>query len=294
MKFIYRSLYLSVLTVGLWTCAQPPPAPTPLNTAAIPYSTPTAVPATAAPVPQSPTPERPACLDQPGILETIKLEDIQELIVYLPPCYQEDINQRYPVLYLLHGQTYTADQWVRLGAPAAADRLITAEELTPFLIVFPDDRYWNLSIGSGFGQRFLDRIIPYVDEHYRTIPEREQRALGGMSRGGGWVTHLGLTRWELFGALGLHSPAIFQADRPVLDDMIRAIPQDQWPRLWVDIGDNDSEGGYALVLGNLLTANGIPHEWRLYAGAHDEAYWGAHVEEYLRWYIEDWNQSPSE
>jgi enterochelin esterase-like enzyme len=84
-----------------------------------------------------------------GVLETTKPP--QQYLIYLPQCYDELSSKRYPVLYLLHGQTYTDDQWVRMGAATAADSLIHSGRAADFLIVFPDDRYWNLPPGDGFG-----------------------------------------------------------------------------------------------------------------------------------------------
>jgi enterochelin esterase-like enzyme len=224
-------------------------------------------------------------LDQGVVQETVPP---QEFSIYLPPCYDEMPDQRYPVLYLLHGQTYTNDQWVRLGAVETANELILSGEAKPFLIIFPDDRYWNVPAGPGFGGRLVDYLIPYVDENYRTIDDREYRALGGMSRGAGWTLRLGLQRWDLFGTLGLHSMAAFGEDRPFLEAWLEAVPPESWPNIFMDVGESDTELGFASRFEELLTDDGIPHEWHLYPGAHDEAYWAAHVEEYLRWYSSVW------
>jgi enterochelin esterase-like enzyme len=212
----------------------------------------------------------------------------QEYLVYLPPCYDVLTGVRYPVLYLLHGQTYTFDQWVRLGAVQTADRLILSGEAPPFIIVLPDDRYWNLPAGPGFGDRLIGQIIPQIDGTYRTLTGREQRALGGLSRGGGWTVRLGLTHWEMFGALGLHSPVVFSRDASVIGRWIAAIPPGSFPRLWLDIGDQDRELGQARLLEESLAGHSILHEWHLYSGDHSEVYWGRHVEEYLRWYAQGW------
>ncbi len=157
----------------------------------------------------------------------------QEYFIYLPPCYAEKIETRYPVLYLLHGQTYTADQWIRLGAVDVLDNLILSGETRPFIIVFPDDRYWNLPPGAGFGARLVDDLIPFIDSTYRTLPDRNHRAIGGMSRGAGWALRLGLSRWDLFSVIGLHSLAVLQSDRSQLADWIAVIPPAQAPSsLW--------------------------------------------------------------
>jgi enterochelin esterase-like enzyme len=233
------------------------------------------------------------CLTEPGSVTRVELQNgkpPQEFLIYLPPCYDDEPDRRYPVLYLLHGQTYRDDQWVNLGAPVAADHLIHAGEAPPFIVVFPDDRYWNLPPGPGFGDRLINEIIPYIDKTYRTRADREQRALGGLSRGGGWAVHYALTRHDLFGIVGLHSPAVFLDDGAILERLVPEVPASEWPRLWLDAGDRDSELGTIRKLEALLTYNDVPHEWHIYAGDHTEAYWQAHVVEYLWWYAEGFKQ----
>jgi enterochelin esterase-like enzyme len=220
-----------------------------------------------------------------GALDTSK--PAQQFLIYLPRCYDEMTTMHYPVLYLLHGQTYIDDQWVRLGAAAAADDLIHSGQASPFIMVFPDDRYWNLPPGSGFGDRLINDVIPYMDRNFRTIPDPSQRALGGLSRGGGWAIHMALTEYQMFGIIGLHSPVIFEQDAAVLERLIRAVPSDSWPHLWIDAGDGDGELGNIRMFESLLTAYEVPHEWRLYTGDHTEKYWHAHITEYLQWYAQE-------
>jgi len=286
MKYLRRILPLIPLLTGLWACA-PVNEPTPTPTS-IPTSAATLTPA---PPTQTPAPTPLTCLTQPGHLEGGTVQQTkppQEYLIYLPPCYYEKTDVRYPVLYLLHGQTYTDDQWVRLGAVGVMDRLLLNDEAPPFIIVFPDDRYWNVQAGPGFGQRLVYYLVPYIDQNYRTLADRNHRAIGGMSRGAGWALRLGLERWQLFGTLGLHSLAVFADDRPFLEDWLEAIPPESWPNIFMDVGESDTELGFNSLFEASLTKFGIPHEWHLYPGAHDELYWQAHVEEYLRWYAEIW------
>jgi enterochelin esterase-like enzyme len=70
--------------------------------------------------------------------------------------------------------------------------------------------------------------------------------------------------------------------------MLAPIPPESWPNIFMDMGENDQELGFNSQFEDTLIEMGIPHEWHLYPGAHDEAYWGAHVEEYLRWYASVW------
>jgi len=214
----------------------------------------------------------------------------QEYLIYLPPCYDEQTDRQYPVLYLLHGQTFTSDQWIRLGASDALDRLVLAGEARPFIIVFPDDRYWNLAAGSGFGDRLVDALIPHIDQTYRSIPDRDRRAIGGMSRGAGWALDLGLSHWDLFSIIGLHSLAVFQEDGSRIEKWLKDIPPSSYPTIFMDIGDNDPELAEAQRVESQFNVYGVPHEWRLYNGAHSEAYWSAHVGEYIEWYASQWNK----
>ncbi|HUE99806.1 MAG TPA: alpha/beta hydrolase-fold protein [Anaerolineales bacterium] len=282
---------LLLLPACLYACSplsQPVPTVTPFPPTSSPI--PQATPASA-PVPTS-TITPLACLTNPGRVEEGSLDSTnpaQEFRIYLPPCYDEKTDQRYPVLYLLHGQTYTDDQWIRLGAVDAIDHLILSGESIPFIIAFPDDRYWNLPPGPGFGQRLVDELIPYIDSTYRTFPDRNHRAIGGMSRGAGWALRLGLTHWDLFGTIGLHSLAVLQKDASRITDWLADIPPPSRPRVFMDIGDNDPELTMAGRVESDFNDFGLPHEWHLYSGAHTEEYWSAHVEEYMQWYAAGWN-----
>jgi enterochelin esterase-like enzyme len=282
--------FLALLTIATACSPSTPAIPTPANPAPdaspVPQATPT--------IEVLPTFTPQACLSQAGRLEQGSFDSFrptQKFRVYLPPCYDEKPDERYPVLYLLHGQTYTDEQWPRLGAAQAADELIQSGEARPFIMVFPDDRYWNLAAGPGFGERLVEDVIPYIDATYRTIPSRNYRAIGGLSRGAGWSLRLGLTEWQLFGTIGLHSLAVLQKDGSRIDAWMAGIPSTQRPRIYMDIGDHDPELAMAQRIEAQLNADGLQHEWHLYSGDHTEDYWSAHVEEYIRWYAEAWNNS---
>jgi enterochelin esterase-like enzyme len=241
----------------------------------------------------SPTPL--ACQETIGRIEDRQLEsdlldDPLEYLVYLPPCYTEQLDSHYPVLYLFHGQTYSNQHWIDLGAAGIADRLISSGELASFIMVFPYDRdHYDPPPENSFGQAVILDLIPAIDQAFRTIPTRSARAIGGISRGGNWAAHLGLQHPELFSAVGLHSTPIFSTDtNKEIDEWIKAIPINEFPRMFLDIGENDRWLGFTLVFEELLNSASIPHEWHLYPGYHEDAYWAAHLEEYIRWYARDW------
>ena len=254
---------------------------------ATPFLSATPTESTPALVESSPTPS--GCVEQRGQVEKIAFDSVAlpQFHIYIPACYGTDTETHYPVLYLLHGAGFEDDQWIRLGAAETADNLIAAGEIPAYLIVMPYDKYSTRSVDKdNFGDVFVDELIPYVDENYRTIADTKHRAIGGLSRGGGWAIRYGLTHWELFSAIGGHSAAIFYSDGSKLEDWLSEIPRDSFPQIYLDAGDNDQALSIVFSFVDLLAEMGVPHEWRLYAGLHDEAYWGAHVEEYLCWYGE--------
>lgn len=256
-----------------------PPSP------AVPTPSPFLQTATAAPV----------CTESTGRYELHNLQ-VPELTyplslrVYLPPCYDANPSQHYPVLYLFHGFRYTDDQWQRLGVGETLENLLAAGELPPFIIVMPLDREGTEPDENPMDRLFIQKIIPMVDDTYRTLAERRYRAVGGLSRGAGWAVHFGLQNWETFGSVGAHSLALFWYDSRRIDQMVDAIPPDELPRFYLDMGRSDKqldETLYSFL--EVLDQRNVPHEWHLFRGYHDEAYWSSHLEYYIRWYSANWS-----
>jgi enterochelin esterase-like enzyme len=235
------------------------------------------------------------CTEKAG---TIKIESLRsphltlpmEYRVYLPPCYEQQPTKRFPVLYLFHGSNYNDDQWDRLGVDETANRLIAQGEISPLIIVMPRDRNWADPTEDLFGRVVIEELIPLIDHNFRTLTERKYRAVGGLSRGAGWAVHLGLSHWELFGALGGHSLPVFWSDTTKIRGWLAEIPRPSLPRIYLDIGDKDRPPimASAVWFEELLTQYGIPHEWYLFPGYHEEAYWQKHLPQYLRWYNAGW------
>ena len=272
-------------TVAASPTATPPPTATPL---------PTASPTPAA----SPTPTQPACWQEGGKIRSAELPSKflpypMPVLVYLPPCYDLQPLRHYPVLYLIHGQNFNERQWVNLGATRVADRLIAAGEAPPFIIVMPGERSWEEPADTGWDEAFLQVLMPWVESNFRTFHDRRYRAVGGLSRGAAWAIHFGLSRWDLFGSIGGHSPPVFWEDVPYVKTWLARIPDGQWPRIYLDIGRGDQAQilSSAHWFEDLLTQNNYPHEWHLNLGLHNEDYWRAHTEEYIRWYAAGWPQT---
>lgn len=124
------------------------------------------------------------------------LGELRTMLVYTPAEYDDNIQQRYPVLYLVSGTTDTEETWYKAGrANFILDNLIHEGKATPMIVVMP---YGNMNTGNPrpssdaatrcyeiFSQEMQQCVMPYVERHYRTLADREHRAIAGFSRGGG-------------------------------------------------------------------------------------------------------------
>lgn len=225
-------------------------------------------------------------------IESQKLKNPLKFRVYLPPCYNANIETGYPILILLHGQGYNDDQWDRLGADEIADDLINSG-CHPFIMVMPWEEFnlvdpWQ----SGFDNAIIDELLPWLDENLATCRKRECRAIGGISRGGAWSIRIGLMHWEYFGSIAAHSFPPFKNDIYLLPDWLRVFPSNQRPRIYVDIGTYDRYQKAANEFQMAFVTYRLPYEWHFFEGMHDEAYWSAHVGDYLEWYVKPWNDQP--
>ena len=140
--------------------------------------------------------------------------------VYTPPDYDTNIKARYPVLYLQHGAGESERGWTNQGrANFILDNLIAAGSAKPMIVVMENGmvaaKPGEPGRGRGneaFGDVVMDDLIPMADATYRTIPDREHRAIAGLSMGGGQALQIGLTRLDAFAYIGSFSGAIRNFD----------------------------------------------------------------------------------
>jgi len=141
----------------------------------------------------------------------------KQLHVYLPPGYDAGGDTRYPVLYLNHGGGENDSHWTATDPRAGGfahlilDNLIAAGKARPMIIVMPNTSGLVSGTPPKLGEddactrEYLQDILPFVDGHYRTRPNRESRAVAGLSMGGFVVLNTGLTHLETFGELYVFS-----------------------------------------------------------------------------------------
>ncbi len=238
-----------------------------------------------------------------------KTGETRKLFVYTPPGYDHSTS-RFPVLYLQHGFGEDEAGWSDQGHENfILDNLIAAHRAKPMIVVnangmtgvpspppqsahhegkgpassnaiarfFMDERYAELD------DIVLNELIPFIDANYRTIPDREHRALAGLSMGGSQALRIGFHHLDQFAYLGAFSPAIEITDTKKDYDGALADPDSLNRRLrllWIGIGRDDFLYGPVNESHEALARAGIRHEWVESSGAHVWTVWRKYLADF--------------
>ena len=145
---------------------------------------------------------------------------LRHVFVYTPPQYDADYTTRYPVLYLQHGYTENETGWSRQGRCGfIMDNLIADGKSLPFIIVMENGEISHRADNAGFGtlmnnantlfpKILIEDVIPYIDSHFRTIPDAAHRALAGLSMGGMQTRSISLNFPGVFSHIGIFSGGV--------------------------------------------------------------------------------------
>ena len=243
--------------------------------------------------------------------------------VYLPPGYDSG-DDRYPVVYLLHGRGDTSAAWPRVASDL--DELINAGDLQPIIAVMPDapwndrgswytDSLYTGDAASGPGVKVETALavdlVDHIDETFRTVDDREARAVGGYSMGGAGALRFALAHQADFSAGMVLSPAVYTPEPPA-DSSVRdygayglgdelfdaarytelsypaalgsldpglpvhlfiAVGDDEWPNPDPAEARNDIDFESAQLYNTARRAAGVTAELRIMNGGHDWDVW---------------------
>ncbi|GAB3995176.1 esterase family protein [Spirosoma daeguense] len=187
------------------------------------------------------------------------------VVVYTPPGYDKNTSQKYPVYYLISGTTDTEETFFKVGKTNwILDNLIADGKAKPMIIVMP---YGNIAAriseqkggakpadptvrdgddavkrANAFGDDLVGNVIPYVEKNYRTLPNRENRAIGGFSRGGGQTLRTGFGHMDKFAWVCAYSSYLSPQEMEKSFPQIVGKPNEtnkQLKLLWVSVGSDD-------------------------------------------------------
>lgn len=184
-------------------------------------------------------------------------------IVYTPPMYDQNKDKKYPVFYLISGTTDTEEVYFKVGrVNFILDNLIAQGKAKEMIVVLP---YGNPSLllpesaprpsGDMFGNDLIKDLMPFVEKNYRTLNDRENRAIGGFSRGGNQGLGLGLNNLDKFSYLCSYSSYTSTAIKDVYDDAAKT--NSLINLFWLGVGTDDFLYGGAKDYMDFLDSKGI-------------------------------------
>ena len=221
----------------------------------------------------------------------------RRMYVYTPPGY-ETSNEKYPVLYLLHGGGGDEEAWTSLGrANYILDNLIAAGKAKPMIVVMTNGNAYqtsSLKNASGvemitretigkytgmFEQSLVKDVVPFVEKTYRVKANKDNRAIAGLSMGGGHTVTTTIEFPDVFGYVGVYSSGI---DNP------EAYPESKFINLkksgvnkyWVACGKDDFVKEYSKLLRDMLDKVGLEYEFYESEGGHTWANWRTYLSMY--------------
>jgi putative tributyrin esterase len=227
------------------------------------------------------------------------LRRVNAIYVYTPPGYERS-EQRYPVVYLLHGCPGQGMDWfIKAHAHETADKLILSKQIQPVILVSFDgfgpggprdhSEFLNSVHGTVMVEDYVaDELPRFIDSVYRTIPSPDARALVGLSSGGYGAVNLGTKHQDTYRVLASHSgyfdPVL---ERRYIERMLgpegplwdQNNPHEQvgkWRtdpdlHIYMDCGSSDELFDDNKRLDKELADNGIKHVFHATQGGH---YWG--------------------
>lgn len=193
-----------------------------------------------------------------------KLNNNRDIYIYLPPNYDKDKNKYYPVLYMHDGQnlfytskSFTGSSW---NMKTTTDRLINERKIEEIIIVgisntqdrwseythymsqvmvLEDDAIEKVELdwevkGILYEDFLINDLKPYIDEHFRTLKDKENTALMGSSMGGLVTFNIGFRHPEVFSKLGIMSPAFHWSNSKTFN--IKHEPL----KIWMDAGEYEN------------------------------------------------------
>jgi enterochelin esterase family protein len=236
--------------------------------------------------------------------------------IYTPPGY--DSGKDYPVLYLLHGAGDVESGWVLIGrANLILDNLVAEKKAKPMVVVMPlghtIQSFWTgpakalpnemaaafakggldavlfaLMAGDGkgglslFAKDLLDDVMPAVEKSYKVSKRAEDRAIAGLSMGGGQTVNIAFNRPDLFRYVAVMSGAVTAKADQIYSKFL-ANPEQvnkQFKLFWFGVGKDDTLTGPGdRDFEQMLTKYGITHTPRVTEGRHEWTVWRHHLNE---------------
>jgi enterochelin esterase-like enzyme len=205
------------------------------------------------------------------------------IMVYLPPCYAENPSAAYPVLYWANGNFW----WQQLYD--TTDRLTDRGDVPAFITVLIQI---DPNKGYGADAQIVNDVVPYIDSHYRTKPDRLHRSITGFSNGAAIAIRAAFQAPTVFSRVAVLSGGIANGEQEKFTHWISVMPSDQRPEVLIDVGDQDVIVFLTHYLMDLLDTLNYSYTFVHGPGDHTSEYTDEHLENILKWLMTAYPETP--
>jgi enterochelin esterase family protein len=234
----------------------------------------------------------------------------RRLYVYTPAGY-ETSNQKYPVFYLLHGAGGDEDAWTDMGRAAQImDNLIAQGKTKPMIVVMTngnanqagaqnvisalpaqgDGMASYQRLAGKFESHLVKDVVPFIEKNYKALTDKDNRAIAGLSMGGGHTQTITNDNPGMFGYIGVFSMGIMNFGQQSQDAAakleqernvkIEALKKSGYKLYWIGCGKDDFVYQSVINLRNTLDKHSFKYVYRESTGGHTWANWRIYLSEF--------------
>lgn len=221
-----------------------------------------------------------------------------KVYIYVPPSYEQDVNEKYPVLYLRHGGGGNETSWYNEGAAGIImDNLLAEGKVKPMIIAMTNGNvetdmpggYNNEALQVGADELFTD-VVPVIEKNYRIYNDQEHRAVAGLSMGGGQSFYIGLRYADKFDWVGVFSTGLFGGITEADFDAEKTIPglltntsafNKSLELFYISVGEQDPRLDATNKLVNTLRQHRMNVEFQTFPGIHEWQVWRMSLQDFL-------------
>jgi enterochelin esterase family protein len=228
----------------------------------------------------------------------------RNLNIYTPPGYDKDTKNQYPVLYIQHGGGEDERGWAVQGKTnIILDNLIAQGKAVPMIVVIPNGNVSKPGLAAAgyseeamaaYKEELFRNVIPFIESNYRVKTDAANRAMAGLSMGGGQAFYTGLRNTDMFANVGVFSSGLFGGigrqpatafDPETVIPGLLTNPESFNKKLkvfYISVGEQDPRIEFTRKMVENCRSKGLKVEFASFPGSHEWQVWRKSLHDFVQ------------